>query len=31
VLAIPVAVILMEFLSDIEKNKNLARTKNEQQ
>lgn len=29
VLAIPVAVILMEFLSDIEKNKIIARTKNE--
>jgi predicted PurR-regulated permease PerM len=29
VLAIPVAVIVMEFLSDIEKNKILARTKNE--
>ena len=29
VLAIPVAVIVMEFLSDIEKNKTLARTSNE--
>lgn len=29
VLAIPVAVIVMEFLSDIEKNKILARTSNE--
>lgn len=29
VLSIPVGVIVMEFLSDIEKNKNLARTKNE--
>jgi len=29
VLAIPVAIIIMEFLSDIEKNKILARTKNE--
>jgi predicted PurR-regulated permease PerM len=29
VLAIPVAVIVMEFLSDIEKNKILARNKNE--
>ena len=28
VLAIPVAVIVMEFLSDIEKNKNLSRTSN---
>ena len=28
-LAIPIAVIVMEFLSDIEKNKTLARTKNE--
>lgn len=31
VLSIPVAVIVMEFLSDIEKNKSLARTKNESQ
>lgn len=31
VLAIPVAVILMEFFSDIEKNKTLARIKNESQ
>jgi predicted PurR-regulated permease PerM len=31
VLAIPVAVIVMEFLSDIEKNKILARNKNESQ
>ena len=29
ILAIPVAVIVMEFLSDIEKNKILAKTKNE--
>lgn len=29
VLSIPVAVLVMEFLSDIEKNKILARTKNE--
>src|ERR1035437_3943886 len=29
ILAIPVAVIMMEFLSDIEKNKILAKTKNE--
>ena len=29
VLAIPVAIIIMEFLSDIEKNKILARTSNE--
>jgi len=28
VLSIPVAVIVMEFLSDIEKNKTLARTSN---
>jgi predicted PurR-regulated permease PerM len=31
VLAIPVAVIVMEFLNDIEKDKILARTKNEPQ
>ena len=31
ILAIPVAVIVMEFLSDIEKNKILARNKNESQ
>jgi predicted PurR-regulated permease PerM len=31
VLAIPVAVILMEFLSDVEKDKILSRTKNESQ
>jgi predicted PurR-regulated permease PerM len=29
ILAIPLAIIVMEFLSDIEKNKILARTKNE--
>ena len=29
VLSIPVAVVIMEFLSDIEKNKNLARIKHE--
>ena len=29
ILAIPVAIIVMEFLSDIEKNKILAKTKNE--
>ncbi len=29
ILSIPMAVILMEFLSDVEKNKILARTKNE--
>jgi predicted PurR-regulated permease PerM len=29
ILSIPVAVIVMEFLSDIEKNKILAKTKNE--
>lgn len=31
VLAIPIAVILMELLSDVEKNKTLARTKHESQ
>ena len=31
VLAIPVAVVLMEFLSDIEKDKIIARTKHESQ
>ena len=31
VLSIPVAVVMMEFLADLEKNKVLARTKHESQ